>query len=77
METTGIAIKKRLKKGFSANSFGFFVNLFIQVFTIPVLILYWGVDLYGEWLIISAIPAYLNFTNLGLSVQWQLRWQYM
>jgi O-antigen/teichoic acid export membrane protein len=67
METTGIVIKKRLKKGFSANSFGFFVNLFIQVLTIPVLILYWGVDLYGEWLIISAIPAYLNFTNLGLS----------
>ncbi|MDC3315687.1 hypothetical protein OAV81_02960 [Candidatus Thioglobus sp.] len=67
MEVTSLDIRKRLKKGFTANSFGFLVNLIAQVVTVPVLIFYWGVDLYGEWLIISAIPAYLNFTNLGLS----------
>ena len=67
MEVTSLKIRNRLRNGFTANSFGFFVNVIAQVITVPILIFYWGVDLYGEWLIISAIPAYLNFTNLGLS----------
>jgi len=66
MKITGVAIRNRLNKGFLANSFGFSVNLFAQILTVSILILYWGVGLYGEWLIVSAIPSYLSFANFGL-----------
>jgi O-antigen/teichoic acid export membrane protein len=36
-----------------------------QLFTVPVLLHAWGVGLYGEWLILSAFPAYLAMTDIG------------
>ena len=31
----------------------------------PLFLHYWSAGLYGEWLIVSAIPAYLSFSNIG------------
>ena len=31
----------------------------------PVFLHYWNVNLYGEWMIVSAIPSYLSFSNIG------------
>jgi O-antigen/teichoic acid export membrane protein len=32
---------------------------------VPVFFHFWGTSLYGEWMIVSAIPAYLSFSNIG------------
>src|SRR5690606_32932144 len=39
----------------------------VQLVGVPVLLHAWGAQLYGEWLILFAIPAYLAMTDLGFS----------
>ncbi|MBN1548313.1 MAG: lipopolysaccharide biosynthesis protein [Syntrophaceae bacterium] len=55
----------RIFHGLAANSFGQMVTIIIQVISVPLFIRFWGVHLYGEWLVISAIPAYLALTDIG------------
>lgn len=40
----------------------------IQLISVPILLHAWGTGLYGEWLILFAIPAYLSMTDLGFSL---------
>jgi O-antigen/teichoic acid export membrane protein len=61
------SIRDRLLKGIGANAFGQGVVVVIQLAGVPILLHYWGVQLYGEWLILFAIPAYLSMTDLGFS----------
>lgn len=37
----------------------------IQFVQVPVLLHYWSFALNGEWMIITAIPSYLSFSNIG------------
>ena len=60
-------LKSRLLKGFSANIYGQVVTAIVQLVGVPILLHAWGVELYGEWLIVFAIPAYLSMTDLGFS----------
>ena len=39
----------------------------MQLCTVPIFLHFWGVDLYGEWLLLSAIPAYLAMSDMGFS----------
>ncbi len=57
----------RLIKGFGANAYGQVVMIIVQVLGVPVLLHFWGMQLYGEWLILSAIPTYLSMVDLGFS----------
>lgn len=38
-----------------------------QLVSVPLLIGYWGLELYGEWLVLVAVPAYLAVTDLGIT----------
>lgn len=58
-------LRIRLLKGIGANSFGQVVTAIIQVVSIPLFLNFWGIELYGEWLILSAIPAYLAMSDIG------------
>ena len=58
-------IISRLFSGGLANIFGQIVTVIIQLISIPLLLAYWGVNLYGEWLLLSAIPVYLSMSDLG------------
>ena len=58
-------ITLRIYKTLLANSFGLFLNVISQISIIPVYISYWGVTQYGEWILLSAIPAYLTSGDLG------------
>ena len=58
---------KRLIHGFGANAYGQLVTVVIQLVGVPILLHAWGPQLYGEWLILFAIPAYLLMTDLGFS----------
>ena len=37
----------------------------IQLVQLPVFLHYWSVPLYGDWLIVNTIPAYLSFSSVG------------
>lgn len=60
-------LRARLAKGFGAQGFGQAVNTLIQLATVPLLLSVWGVALYGEWLLLTAIPVYLSASDTGFA----------
>jgi O-antigen/teichoic acid export membrane protein len=61
-------IIQRLLKGFGASLYGQVVVVAIQLAGVPILLSHWHASLYGEWLILFAIPAYLSLGDLGFSL---------
>ena len=61
-------VRKRLWQGLGANAYGTLVVAIVQLVGVPILLHAWGARLYGEWLVLFAIPAYLSLTNLGYSL---------
>jgi O-antigen/teichoic acid export membrane protein len=57
--------RKRLVAGFWATALGSLVTLLVQVVSVPLFLHYWGSHLYGEWLIMSAVPMYLSVSDMG------------
>jgi len=57
--------KRRLMLGFLTNWVGRLSATVIQFIQIPVFLHFWSVPLYGEWMIVNSIPAYLSFSNAG------------
>jgi O-antigen/teichoic acid export membrane protein len=57
--------QKRLALGFLSNLFGKLSSSIIQLVQVPIFLHFWSVPLYGEWLIVTAIPVYLSFSNIG------------
>jgi len=37
----------------------------MQLVQVPVFLHFWAVPLFGEWMILSSIPTYLSFSNIG------------
>lgn len=60
-------LKSRLLKGLGANAFSQLVTIFIQVVSVPIFLKFWGVELYGEWLILSSLQAYFTMSDIGFS----------
>jgi O-antigen/teichoic acid export membrane protein len=60
-------IIRRIMHGFGANVYGQVVIIIIQLAGVPILLSAWGTQLYGEWLILAAIPTYLSMADLGFS----------
>ena len=63
----GSLIQERLLKGFGAQGFSQMVQVFIRVAEVPLLLSFWGTQLYGEWLMLSAIPSYLSIGDIGFT----------
>ena len=61
------SLTKRLASGGAAQAYTHATYVVIQLVTIPVLIHAWGLGLYGEWLIVSAIPIYLQMSDAGFT----------
>jgi O-antigen/teichoic acid export membrane protein len=57
----------RLLKGLGANTFGQITTAIIQVCCVPILIHFWGVEQYGEWIILTSITMYFYLTDIGFS----------
>jgi O-antigen/teichoic acid export membrane protein len=57
--------KRRLLLGFLSNWIGKLSSTAIQLIQVPVFLHFWSVPLYGEWMIVNSIPAYLSFSNVG------------
>lgn len=58
-------LTSRLVKGVAANGFGQFVTFLSSIITVPLFFKFWGPALYGEWLILSAVPTYLTISDLS------------
>lgn len=59
------AVRKRVAAGLGASAFGQLVHVLIQGATIPLFLWAWKADVYGEWLLLSTIPAYFAMTDFG------------
>ncbi len=59
-------MKQRIIKGVFSGAFGQAVTIAIQLISIPLFLSQWGIELYGEWLILSSIPTYLALSDIGL-----------
>lgn len=58
-------IKAKLLRNLGANAYGQVITILSQLVSVPLFLHYWGLQLYGEWLILSAIPAYLALSDIG------------
>lgn len=56
-----------IRKNFLANIFGVGVQLLNQIVLVPFYILYWGNELYSDWIVISALTAIFSMSDVGLN----------
>jgi len=66
-QTDSSGIRRRILKGFGAQGFSQAVQIFIRLAEVPLLLTFWGTQLYGEWLMLSAIPVYLSISDGGFA----------
>ena len=57
--------KRRLILGFISNWISKLAASVIQLVQVPVFLHFWSEPVFGEWLIVNAIPSYLSFSNIG------------
>ena len=59
-------VRSRILRGIGAGSLGPVITAAFQIVSVPLFLYFWGPQLYGEWLILSAIPTYLRLSDIGL-----------
>jgi O-antigen/teichoic acid export membrane protein len=60
------SLKRRLLHAVGATSLGPILTAVIQLVSVPVFLHFWGAKLYGEWLVLSALPVYFGLTDFGI-----------
>ncbi|RRB00877.1 lipopolysaccharide biosynthesis protein [Larkinella rosea] len=58
---------RRILQSIAASVLGQAGQILIQLISVPLLIQYWGLDYYGEWLLLFTIPSYLSLSDAGLA----------
>lgn len=59
------SVRRRLMRGLAATSLTPLLAAATQLGTVPLFLHAWGAAKYGNWLILSAVPAYLSLSDLG------------
>lgn len=59
--------KSPIRKNLLANIFGVGVQLFNQIVLVPFYILFWGNELYSDWIVISALTTIFAMSDVGLN----------
>ena len=54
-------------KNVFANSLTMVIILFFQLISVPVFLKFWGVERYGEWIVLNTLTAYFQMTDVGLN----------
>lgn len=60
-------VGSRILRGLYASGFGQAVTILTQLAGVPLFLYFWGAEIYGEWLILSVIPAYLAMSDFGFA----------
>lgn len=63
--TVDSSTKRRLAIGFITNWISRLGTTIVQLVQVPIFLHFWNVALYGEWMIVSAVPNYLNVSSTG------------
>ena len=58
-------MRKRLIQGIGANFLSQIISMASRVLLVPLFLTAWGVQVYGEWLLLASMVAYLSLTDLG------------
>lgn len=61
------SVNTPIRKNFIANLFGIGVNILNQIILVPFFILYWGNDLYSDWIVLSALATVFGMSDVGLN----------
>lgn len=61
-----MSARQRVLAALGANVFGQVVTVGSQLLLTPLFFRQWGAAMYGEWLILTSIPTYLNLADVGL-----------
>lgn len=56
-----------VRKNLLANLFGVGVQLTNQVLLVPFFIIFWGNELYSDWIVLSALTAIFSMSDVGLN----------
>ncbi len=56
-----------LIKNIATNGLGLFVTIFNQIALIPIYLKHWSVDLYSDWIVLSAISLFFATSDLGFT----------
>jgi O-antigen/teichoic acid export membrane protein len=57
----------RLGRTLAAHGYGQAITLFVQIVSIPLFIAAWDLQTFGVWLLVSALPMWLAFADLGFT----------
>ena len=57
--------RRRILLGFASNWIAKLANTVIQLIQVPVFFHFWATTVYGDWLIVTAIPTQLSFSTIG------------
>ena len=60
-------IARRVARTLTAQGYAQVVTVVVQLALVPILLRAWGTPLYGAWLLLSAVPFYLTFSDAGLT----------
>lgn len=60
-------MEKVIFKNIAANFYGIGVNLFSQIVLVPFFISYWGIELYADWIALTAISSFFSMSDIGLN----------
>jgi O-antigen/teichoic acid export membrane protein len=63
----GASLWVRLIRGAVAQGCSQVVRIFLHFVEVPLFLHFWGIQLYGEWLILTALPAYLTLSDVGFA----------
>ena len=56
----------RILAAIGAGAFGQLVSVAIQLASLPLFLRYWDMATYGQWLMLTAIPAYVSMADVGM-----------
>lgn len=62
-----MSARKRFARSIVAQVYAQASTILVQLALVPILIKAWGTTLYGTWLLLSAVPFYLTFSDFGFT----------
>jgi len=64
----GHPIGQRLSRVMSAQFLNQMTTIVMQLGLVPILLFAWGKETYGIWILLSAVPTYLTFSDFGFTL---------
>src|SRR5260370_42123281 len=61
-----LTLRRRIWQSLAATTFARAVQFGYVLVLVPVLLVSWGTEVYGEWMILTAIAGFGSLSNLGI-----------